>query len=228
MDRVTRSAPGNDSEPRLRGLSRVLAAGFVAIAGAGLAVELGLYLWGWPPAVNELFSLSFEGNVPTWYSTVLLFACSALLGVAGERARRAGDPDRRHLAGLAILFAYFSLDEAIEIHEHLGGLLGTGGVLYFDWVVPAAVFVALVGVTYARFLFRLPPEVRRGFMIAGAVYVSGALLMELPLGAWTEHAGDDNLGYALIDFVEEALEIAGASYFVLVLARFLTPGESAQ
>ncbi len=212
---------GEPPLPRLPGLAAALAAGAIAVCAAGLAVDLGYYLGGWPGWASELFSLSFEANVPTWYSTCLLFACGVLLALS---AARAGAETRAHFAGLAALFVYFSLDEAIEIHEHLGGSLGTSGVLYFDWVVPAAAFVAVVGLAYARFLFRLLPETRRGFVLAGALYVSGALLMELPLGAWTERAGDDNLGYALIDFVEEALEIAGASVFAWVLARHLASG----
>jgi hypothetical protein len=214
-------------QPPLAGLRGLLAVGFVTITALGLAAELAFHRAGLSRELNALFSLSFEANVPTWYSTVLLFTCGALLGLAASRARRVSDPFRWHFAGLAALFSYFSLDEAIEIHEHLGGHLDLGGLLYFDWVVPAALFVLLVGLVYARFLFHLPPGTRRGFVVAGVVYVSGALLMELPLGYWTERAGDENLTYALIDFVEESLEIAGSSYFVLVLARYLAPREVA-
>jgi hypothetical protein len=43
--------------------------------------------------------------------------------------------------------------------------------------------------------------------------------MELPLGWWTERFGDDGLGYALIDWVEETLEMTGAAAALLVLLR---------
>ena len=46
--------------------------------------------------------------------------------------------------------------------------------------------------------------------------------MELPLGYWTERAGANNLTYALIDFVEESLELCGASLFVLAVRDYLS------
>ncbi|WP_228680788.1 hypothetical protein [Myxococcus xanthus] len=46
-------------------------------------------------------------------------------------------------------------------------------------------------------------------------------MMELPLGWWAEQHGNDNLVYALIDHVEEALELIGASLFLAALAEEL-------
>jgi hypothetical protein len=62
---------------------------------------------------------------------------------------------------------------------------------------------------------------RRQFLIAGAIYVGGALGMELPLGWWTERAGSDNLVYALIDGVEETMELSGTTLFLLALVEYL-------
>ena len=59
------------------------------------------------------------------------------------------------------------------------------------------------------------------FVIAGAIYVTGAVLLELPLGAWTEQYGADNLGYALIDWCEETLELVGLTLFAATLLRRL-------
>jgi hypothetical protein len=198
-------------------LARPLAIASATVAGAGLAVEL-VHTRSHADVVEllvELFSLSFESNVPTWYSSSLLFTCAlALLAIA-----RTARTHRRHWAGLAAGFFYMSLDEAIELHEHLGGLFGTGGALYFDWVIPAAIIVAGVAALYVPFLRDLPPHRRRAFVLAGLLYVGGAVAMELPLGWWTERAGVENATYALIDWVEETLEIAGASLFLVALAQ---------
>ena len=51
--------------------------------------------------------------------------------------------------------------------------------------------------------------------------VSGALLMELPLGYWTDLEGTDNLTYGMIDLVEESLEIVGVSLFLYTLLDHL-------
>jgi hypothetical protein len=201
----------------------LIAAGAVVVL-LGLGVELA-HARSHAPAVEVLvgfLSLSYEGNLPTWYASSLLLLCAVQLGlVAGEIPP--GGSGRPHWWALAILFGFMSLDEAAEIHEHLGGLVGTGGVLYFDWVIPAAIIVALLGLAFLPFLRALPPRTRNRFILAGALYVGGALLMELPLGWWTERHGPDNPGYALIDWVEESLELAGVTAFLLALIAHRAP-----
>jgi hypothetical protein len=194
-------------------IARGLCVAVAALAIAGLCAELGAFLLGWPDAPVELFSLSYERNVPTWGASSLLLLASAVLAISAERAER----DRLGWWGLCAIFAFMSLDEAIELHEHLGSLVAGRGILYFSWVIPGAVIVAAIGALYVGFLRRLEAIDRRRFVVAGVIFVGGALGMELPLGWWTERAGDDNLVYGLLDWVEETLELAGATVFVLAL-----------
>ena len=123
------------------------------------------------------------------------------------------------MCGLA---TYMSIDEAVELHEHLGGNLDAGGILYFDWVIPAAVIVTALVIAFVPFIRALPRATRTRLIIAGAIYVGGALVMELPLGWWTEQHGTDGFGYAIIDWVEETLEMVGAT---LALAALLAHRE---
>ncbi|HVK71731.1 MAG TPA: hypothetical protein VM734_00365 [Kofleriaceae bacterium] len=193
----------------------------VVVAALGLAVEL-VHLARHTDAVEAavgLLSLSYEQNLPTWYASSLLLACAALLAAiaddAGARRRRF----HRHWWVLAAGFAAMSLDEVSELHERLGGLIAPASdVLYFDWVIPAGVAVAAIAIAFVPFLRALPPRRRRDVLLAAALYLGGALAMELPLGWWTARHGDGGGGYALIDWVEETLELAGASWFLLVLA----------
>lgn len=194
-------------------VDRGLVVATLALSLAGLGAELGGYLLGWPDAPVELFSLSYERNVPTWASSALLVLASAALASCAQRAER----DRAAWWGLSAIFAFMSLDEAIEIHEHLGGLVHGRGVLYFSWVIPAALIVGAIGLALLGFLRRLPAVDRRRFVVAGAIYVGGALAMELPLGWWTERAGDDNLVYGLLDWVEETMELVGSTAFLIAL-----------
>ena len=139
----------------------------------------------------------------------------------GERARQRDEPYRRHWTVLGIVFFYISLDEAVQLHEHMSEWWSYGGVLYFSWVLPAATFVILLGYLYLPFLNHLSPSTRRRFVTAAVLYVGGALVMELPLGWWTEQHGSDNLTYAMIDLVEETLGFAGVSVFLHALVREL-------
>jgi hypothetical protein len=185
------------------------------VCGASLAVELARHLGSLDPesGLRSALSLSYEANLPTWYSSGLLW--TAALGLAGCAWREPGR-DRAWWWGLAAIFMLLSLDESIELHEHLGGA-ELHGVLYFSWVVPGALLTAAFCAAYLRFWWRLPPPTRRGFAWAFAIYVGGALGMELPLGAWFERYGDETLGYAVLDFVEESLEIAGLSVFLIAI-----------
>ncbi|WP_434041337.1 MULTISPECIES: hypothetical protein [Sorangium] len=194
-----------------------------AVASAGLAVEV------LQPVLNlksrsgvvPLLSLSYEQNVPTWYTSCLLFTCSLTLAIIAAGARRAGG-FVKHWWGLSAAFLYISLDEVVEIHEAASSWLDLGGALYFSWVIPAAVVVAVFAVAYLRFLGHLPRDTRNRFLLSGAIYVTGALALELPLGYWTEKAGSNNLTYALIDFVEESMEMLGVNLFLLSLVDYLS------
>lgn len=192
------------------------------VALLGLVAELVHYL---RPSVNTalipLFSLSIEGNFPTWYAASLLLCCGLLLLGISVGVQQRGAGFRRRWRFLGATFLYMSLDEAIELHENLGRLLDLRGVLFFSWVVPAGVAVLLMGAAYLPFLRHLPASTRLRFVLAGSLYVGGALILELPLGHWTERHGHDNLTYALIDWVEETLELVGATLFLLSLSRYL-------
>lgn len=212
----TAPTPGISSALR----RRVILGGAAVIAALGLAAELAHHLGGVESSLVSLLSLSYEGNLPTWYASTLLSACALALAAVAAAIRQAG-ARARPWSALAAIFLYISLDESVGFHEDLSPLIELPGVLYFGWVVPAAGVVTVLGLAYVPFLVRLPAPTRRRFVVAGAMYVTGALLLELPLGWWTERAGDDNLVYALIDFVEESLELFGASLFLLAVLDHL-------
>jgi len=197
-------------------IRRLLVIVTVAVCLAGLAAELLRHLAGVEHMAVSLWSLSYEGNVPSWYSSVLPLVCAGLLAwVAGGEAS-----DRRHWWALALGFVYISVDESVNLHEMLGPLFDTEGVLHFGWVIPAAAVVLGVGLAFVGFLRRLDRATMGRFVVAGALYVTGAVLCELPLGWWTEQYGDADLGYALIDWCEETLEFTGLTLFAgSLLAR---------
>lgn len=205
----------------LAALRRFLAAALVVFAVAGVAAELAVHLLGWRNAYGliRLVDLSEEGNLPTWYSANLLALCALLLAIVAAGKR--GERHHRHWQVLAIIFLYISIDEAVCIHELLNQFIDLPGIFYFGWVIPAGVVVTIFWLTYLRFFLELPGRTRLGFLIAGATYVGGALGVELVLGYWSDLHGTDNLGYGLIDALEETLEMLGASVLIYTLAAEL-------
>lgn len=178
-------------------------------------------LLGFVPA----FHVDAEANVPAWYSSMSLLLCALLLGLIalGERAR--GGRRAAHWAGLGLVFAFLSVDEASSLHEllvePLRGALGAGGPLYFAWVVAGAGFVLLLGTIYARFLLELPPPTRNRFLVAAGLFLGGALGMECLSGAHVARHGFETATFAVMTAIEETLEMLGVVVFAHALLLHL-------
>lgn len=177
-----------------------------------------------PEFANELIyflGLSYEQNLPTWISSSLLFVCALMMCAIASVKQREQAPYTLHWWFLALAFAYISLDEFVEIHEYASNWFDFGGVLFYGWVIPAGIIVFILGILYLRFLRDLPQATRSRFILAGSVYVGGALGVELGLGYWTSVHGNENLGYTLIDWVEESMEIVGIGLFLYALVEYM-------
>jgi len=181
----------------------------------GLAVELAGKESGVPDwhGIVPLFSLSHEGNFPTLYQVGVLAAIAALLFVIARSRAQDGDRWGRQWLILALGFTYIAIDEFASIHELLNYVLDLQGVFFFGWVIPFGIAALLVAISFVPFLLALPRRLARHFVLAGTIYVAGAIGMELPLGWWTAENGMENIGYALLDWSEETLEMLGAGLF---------------
>ena len=198
-------------------LRRRLLIGVAIVAGLGLAAELlhAFAAFDLGETLLPKLSLSYEQNLPTWFSSSLLLLCAIAAGaIAAARPAM-----RWHWWGMCAVAAWMSLDEAAEIHEHLSGHFNTGGVLYFDWVIPAAAILIALAFAFLPFVMRLEAQTRKRLIIAATIYVGGALFMELPLGWITETRGMENVGYALVDWVEETMEMIGAVLAFVALVQ---------
>jgi hypothetical protein len=180
---------------------------------------------------NDIKFLDVNAN-PTpaaWFSSTLLLLCSGLLAVITSTRKRVGDPHTTYWGALSIIFVLFSLDDGAEIHdlfiEPLRSLLNTGGLFYFAWVIPGGAFVAIFVLAYTRFLFHLPVKFRRLFIAAGALYVLGALGMEMLGGLQVDLHGEENLPYLATTTVEEFLEMTGAILFLYGLMEYIRHSE---
>lgn len=198
-----------------------VALGLIIFAGVLVEVLGATYGWSTQSGLLPLFSLSYEGNVPTFYSAVILSIAGCLLMFSAMAARKQNAGFVPHWWILALGFFYIAIDEVFSIHELAGGFMNLSGVLYFSWVVPAFFVVLVIGLSYLRFLRHLPRQTALRFLIAGTLYVGGAVGMELPLGYWTEKHGSHNLGYALIDAVEESMEMLAVNLFIVWLLDHL-------
>ncbi|WP_051515518.1 hypothetical protein [Candidatus Blastococcus massiliensis] len=134
--------------------------------------------------------------------------------------RRRGAPLRWYWGGLAAVFAYLSIDELAQVHEEasrqLEGIAEPGGALHFPWVVVAAPLVAVFVLVYARFLWRIPRHIAVLLVLAGVLYVGGALGLEVGGGSFVGF----NRTYVLLTSLEELLEMVGAALALYAVARY--------
>jgi len=173
-----------------------------------------------------LFNFDEEKNIPTLFSTVLMLSCSLLLFMIAALQGRDGKSRRRWL-GLALIFLFLSLDEFAGLHERLTepvrDALNTSGLLFFAWVIPYALIVALMAVCYTPFLLKLPKYPRHLMFLAGILYVSGAAGMELISGWYFEQNGQTiDLIYDFMVTCEEGLEMVGLTTFQYALCMYIT------
>lgn len=198
----------------------------LAIVGGILAAaSIGQHLYPGDSVPVGRINLDTEVSIPTWFEAALLLFSGGLVVLIATARSRAGQGYVRHWAVAAGALAVMSVDEMLAIHEELidplRSLLDAGGLIYFAWVVPGAILVAVFAAAYLRFLTHLPRATRKLLLIAGGLYLGGALGMEAINGAYASAHGQKNLGYMLLTDLEEVLEMAGLLVLVYALLSFL-------
>lgn len=186
------------------------------------------YVYGLSP----LFAFDGEQDFPSWFSTLNLAFSGFLLYLIYTKSRLIR-PDR-HWRFLSCIFMFLSLDEMISLHERLVSPLRNGlnleGYLYFSWVIVGLIFVFFIGLFSIPFLRRLPVEVAIKFIIAGSLFILGAIGMEM-LGA-SEAFDNQQQGleksilnrgiiYGILITIEEMLEMSAIVYFNFILVGYM-------
>lgn len=208
-----------------RGVGLTLFGATCALLAGHLLVTMGSEVTGHPLfALPRWFDLGGEANLPTYFASANLLFAAALTAVAAAGCERRWV--RVGWWGLALGFALMSLDEATLIHEGIvGGLLvhklGRGeGAFYYRWYLVYIPLVVMLGAVYAPFLRALPWRTAAVFAAAGALFLTGAIGVEMVESGLT--AGDASRVRVLVNLaVEEGAELLGISLFNVGLTAYL-------
>ena len=174
----------------------------------------------------RLFFPDTEGNAWSWFSALLLAAVAMVLAARALAVR----PDRSMSVRYGILAAVallMSADEGAQLHEFLNqiGYRITDRLGPFNaWLIPGVVVVAAMGAGLLWVARGIDPALRRRLVVAGAVFLTGAVGFE---AIGTVYALGSDLGnpwrtgrYLFLVAAEEALEMLGALIALgAVLAR---------
>ncbi|MCO5276020.1 MAG: hypothetical protein M9900_14010 [Flavobacteriales bacterium] len=141
-------------------------------------------------ALTQLVDLDLESNLPTFFNSALFFIAAFLFGLHG---RMASGSLKRGWFTMAAVFIFLGVDESSQVHEkfmsftnnllHRAGTGdGAGGWLFQAWVIPYVAALLVLAAVLARWFLKLDAPLRRGLVISGAVYVAGAVFMEMAGG----------------------------------------------
>ncbi len=209
-------------------------------------VSLGVQILDYVVGREELhvlltrFEVGDDASIPTWYSSFALLLCSILLATVAAAKKRYRDRYVLHWSFLSIIFLLLSVDEVATLHEAGGGAVELlvesigytpSGFFYTAWVIPGIIFALVVALAYLRFLAHLPSKTRILFLVAGAIFVAGALGMEMLSARLISFYGYENLEsipfsarivISMQTAVEELLEMLGVVVFIYALLSYIS------
>lgn len=173
----------------------------------------------------QFFNFDHEANFPSIYSALSLGFCGYLLSMIAAFKRTERAAYARHWKWLSIIFFALAVDEACSIHEISIPLLRTviksEGFLYFPWILPASILVFIFLLVFRKFIFSLPLRTKALFILAGAIYVGGAIGMESIGGYIADTPGLHPAAYSVAATIEELLEMLGVIIFIYALLSYI-------
>ncbi len=209
---------------RLIGGVAVISAAVVAL---GLFREWYVASYGLDTLLEDLrqIGLDTEHSLGSWWSSLMMAGCALLMLLLGASQRMI---DKRIATGwtlLAVLFLGMSLDESVSFHElmidPLRNQFDLGGLLFFSWIIPAFLLCIGVAIYFLPFLRAIPPIYATWMIIAGGLYVAGALGMEAIGGFFADRDGNKSFGYIASTTLEESLEILALTVLSALLVNML-------
>lgn len=177
----------------------------------------------------DILDVDIEASLYTWFSQLLLAGAGALLLLIGWEQVDDTPWIRRQWFILGGLFLFLSADEAVALHERLIEplrlALHTHGALAWAWVIPYGAAAAAGLIAAIPFLRNLPRETLVGFLVAAAIYLTGALGCEMAGSFLNDSHGaaysrDQRSGerlYRAETIAEEGLEGLGVLIFLSCL-----------
>lgn len=196
-----------------------LVLGILSYATAAYEWSLGVDNTYWAHEAALIFGVIYEGNVPSYFSAMLLIMAAALAGLIFLLEKRLG------WGAMALVLAYMSMDEAAELHESFTVPMREGfqleGFLYFGWILIGIPLALIVGAAFLPFVLKLPRFCLFSFILAGAIYLTGALVVESYSATLWAETQYPTLPYHAVSLLEEWMEMGGVILVVHSLLWYL-------
>lgn len=199
---------------------------FVLLAANILGIISTFYFgYGSVKGVVPLFDFNTEKNIPTFFSSLLLLLSATLFLIIANHHKKL-NTSYWPWVGLSVIFLLLAIDETSVLHERLGAFLheslNTSGIFLFAWIIPYGIALFVLLIVYAKFLRQLPSETRTLLIIAGIVFVIGAIGFEMLGGQHADEYGYKTFIYSVFYTFEELFEMFGVSILLYALLSYIT------
>lgn len=203
----------------------LLVCSWLVLWSASVIQDISIWVTGTNNKIWVL-DLDFEESLYTWFSTILLSFAALVSLFVGSIKKEGSEKFKRHWMIIGFLFFMLSIDEMLSFHERVSGMLSnafpTSGIFEFAWVIPAIFIISFLGLFFWPFIRQLPASVSRTIIIAGAIFVFGAVGMEMVAGLFiSENSLNDDAFtspiYRILANIEEGLEVVGVIVFIKAL-----------
>ncbi len=178
----------------------------------------------------RLLDVDSERSIPTFVSEINLLLASILILIIYSYEKTNKQKGAGYWLFMSILFLYLSVDESASIHENfenvhrylvrkelISQILDT-----HQWFPFGVFFIFVVSIVLLPFVRRLPADTRRYFLIAGCVFITGAVGLEY-LGGVMINTGfvesKQDWAYLIRRLFEEGFEMYGVAIFNCALYR---------
>jgi len=207
-------------------VAKYLTFGVIFLTICSIAIQIGKYVFDYRADWTRIFNLDREMNIPTWYSGLMLVSCGLIIRGIFSIKKLQSDRFWRQWRILSIIFFILAFDEIASIHEiliidDLADALNLPSFWHSVWVIPGTILVAIFIWKYWKFIWYLPKQLKRNFLIAFSLYIGGALGMEMVGSIYDGIDGQQNLVYAMLATIEEVMEMMGCVVFIYGLLTYL-------
>jgi hypothetical protein len=184
------------------------------------------YVFGLVP----MFDLDAEANLPSFFQSQMMLACALALLFTARHERAAGRPMAHAWLVLSLAFFYLGADEAAMLHDRMGpvAMQAIGAKPnHIDWVLPMGILGTGFALYMVPFLLGIERATAYAFVLAGAVYVGGAVGVEVLGKVLAERYGYESYLYVLSVALEEGMEMLGIAMFLRAILRRMAQGAQA-
>jgi len=178
----------------------------------------------------RLLDVGSERSIPTYVSVINLFLASLLSLVIYSHEKTTKQQYSGYWLFLSVLMLYMSIDESAAIHENFSNVhdylvrrdIISSTLTTHRWVPFGAFFAIVVFLVSLPFLRQLPRDTLAYFLIAGGIFVTGAIGFEYLGALMLEHGvveSKKDMAYLVRRIFEEGFEMYGIAIFNCVLYR---------